>query len=76
MVVERGKPVLLVGTRWADGPIDRNLAHLKAKFPSAEARQVSATGGKDYVSPAGIRVAPATRVGYPSGRVTFSFFSS
>jgi len=33
--------------------------YLKAKFPQAEAWQLSAIGRKDYVSEEGIRVAPA-----------------
>jgi hypothetical protein len=36
--------------------------YLKGKFPAADAWQVSATGRKDYVSPDGIRVAPAGRL--------------
>jgi hypothetical protein len=39
--------------------VDRGLRYLKAKFPDVEAWQVSATGAKDFVSPDGIRVAPA-----------------
>jgi len=42
--------------------VDRGLRYLKARFPSAQAWQVSATGSKDYVSPEGIRVAPAVRM--------------
>ena len=43
----------------ADAAPDRSLKYLKKKFPDAEAWQVSATGVKDYVTPEGIRVAPA-----------------
>jgi hypothetical protein len=32
---------------------------MKARFPEADAWQVSATGRKDFVTPEGIRVAPA-----------------
>ena len=42
-----------------DADIDRSLRYLKAKFPQAEAWQLSAIGRKDYVSQEGIRVAPA-----------------
>jgi len=35
---------------------------LKARWPHAEAWQVSATGKKDYVSAEGIRVVPAPRL--------------
>jgi hypothetical protein len=32
---------------------------LKARFPEADAWQVSAAGRKDFVTPEGIRIAPA-----------------
>ncbi len=59
VVIERRAPVLMVECKWADAPIDKSLRYLKAKFPAADAWQVSATGTKDYQSPEGIRVAPA-----------------
>lgn len=59
VVIERRAPVLMVECKWADAPIDKGLRYLKAKFPAADAWQVSATGAKDYQSPEGIRVAPA-----------------
>jgi predicted AAA+ superfamily ATPase len=62
VVVERRRPVLFVEAKWGDDAIDKGLAYLKAKFPAADAWQVSAAGRKDYVSPAGIRVAPAVRL--------------
>jgi hypothetical protein len=54
--------VLLVECKWADGDTDRNLKYLKARFPKAEAWQISAVGKKDYVSPEGVRVAPGLRL--------------
>jgi len=42
--------------------VDRSLRYLRGKFPDAEAWQISATGTKDYATPEGIRVAPATRL--------------
>jgi len=48
-----------VECKWADAEIDRNVRYLKARFPQTDAWQVSATGTKDFVSPDGIRVAPA-----------------
>lgn len=39
--------------------MDRGVCYLKARFPEAEAWQVSGTGGKDYPTPGGIRVCPA-----------------
>ena len=62
VVVERRKPILLVEAKWGDDAVDRGLRYMKAKFPSAAAWQVSATGRKDYVSPEGIRVAPAGKL--------------
>jgi len=59
VVVEDRRPTLLVEAKWADAAVDTSLRYLKAKYPSADAWQVSATGRKDYVSPEGIRVAPA-----------------
>ena len=59
VVAERRAPVLFVEAKWADTPVDRGLRYLKARFPACDAWQVSATGRKDFVSPDGIRVAPA-----------------
>jgi hypothetical protein len=59
VVVERRMPMLMVECKWADAEIDRNVRYLKARFPQTDAWQVSATGTKDFVSPDGIRVAPA-----------------
>jgi len=42
--------------------VDRSLGYLKARFPDAEAWQISATGRKGFVSPEGIRVAPALKL--------------
>jgi predicted AAA+ superfamily ATPase len=62
VVTEGRAPILLVEAKWADAEIDRGLRYLKARWPHAEAWQVSATGKKDYVSAEGIRVAPAPRL--------------
>lgn len=59
VVVERRHPLLLVEAKWNDTEVDRSLRYLKARFPSSDAWQVSATGRKDFVSPDGIRVCPA-----------------
>ena len=60
LVVTEGRHArLLVECKWADTAVDRGLRYLKARFPTAEAWQVSATGRKDHVTPEGIRVAPA-----------------
>ena len=62
VVVERGAPALLVECKWSDAGVDRSLKYLKARFPEARAWQISASGHKDYVSPQGIRVAPAVEL--------------
>ncbi len=62
VVIDRRTPVLLVECKWSDTDVDRGLRYLKAKFPGASAWQVSATGTRDYVSPGGIRVAPALKL--------------
>ena len=59
VVVEGRRPQLLVECKWGDADADRGLRYLKARFPQAEAWQISATGSKDYVTPEGIRVSPA-----------------
>lgn len=62
VIVEGRQPTLLVECKWSDTDPDRSLRYLKARFPGAEAWQLSATGGKDFVTPEGIRVAPALKL--------------
>jgi len=59
VVVDGGRPRLLVECKWSDAEVDRGLRYLKQRFPEVEAWQVSAVGRKDYRTPDGIRVAPA-----------------
>jgi hypothetical protein len=59
VVCERAQPKLLVECKWGDDGIVRGLSYLKERFAAADAWQISATGKKDYVTPEGIRVAPA-----------------
>ncbi len=60
VVTERGRPIMLVECKWSDTEVDRGLRYLLQKFPAASAWQISATGTRDYQTPDGIRVAPAT----------------
>ena len=60
VVVEGRKPILLVEAKWSEGTLDTNLRYLKLRYPDADAWQIHATGRKDFVTPDGIRVAPAT----------------
>jgi len=60
LVVTDGRtPRLLVERNRDDVEPDRGLRYLKARFPGAEAWQLSAVGTKDYQTKEGIRVAPA-----------------
>lgn len=60
VVTERRKPLLLVESKWADTEVDRSLRYLKMRFPQCEAWQIAATGNRDYATPEGIRVSPAS----------------
>lgn len=62
VVTERNRPVLIVECKAASGDVDRSLRYLRTKFPDAEAWQVTASGTKDFVTPDGIRVAPAIKL--------------
>ena len=62
VVTENRKPSLFVEAKSMDADVDRGLRYLKARFPNTEAWQISASGKKDYVTPDGIRVAPALRL--------------
>ena len=62
VVVEGRRPRLLVECKWGDAEVDRSLRYLKARFPEADAWQISATGTKDHQTPEGVRVAPAVRL--------------
>ncbi|MGH8196235.1 MAG: ATP-binding protein [Woeseiaceae bacterium] len=59
VIAERGRPIRFVECKWSDADVDKGLRYLRAKFPAAEAWQISAAGRKNYRSPDGIRVAPA-----------------
>ncbi len=62
VVVEDGQPQLMIECKWSDAEVDGNLRYLKARFPGAEAWQISAAGVKDHRTPDGVRVAPAVRL--------------
>jgi len=59
VVVEHGEPLLLVECKLSDAAPERSLRYLKARFPDADAWQVSARGSRDFKSPGGIRVCHA-----------------
>ncbi len=62
VVVERRAPVLFIECKLGDAEVDRGLRYLKERFPGAQAWQVSQRGTKDYLTPTGIRVAPALQL--------------
>ena len=59
VVLEDRKPFLLIECKWADAEIAKPLRYLTLRFPGCPAWQLSCVGTKDYLSPEGIRVAPA-----------------
>jgi predicted AAA+ superfamily ATPase len=59
VVLDRRRPVLLVECKLGDVEVDRSLRYLRARFPAADAWQLSLSGKKNYQTPEGIRVAPA-----------------
>ena len=63
VIVENGRdPIAMVECKLGDDSPGKGLKYLKARFPHVTAWQVSAHGSRDYVSPEGIRVAPAVRL--------------
>ena len=59
IVVEHGRPLWMVECKLSDTDVDRGIRYLHARFPAAEAWQISARGVKHFQTPDGIRVAPA-----------------
>jgi hypothetical protein len=59
VVVEHGEPLLLVECKLGDAAPEKSLRYLKARYPDADAWQVSARGSRDFQCPEGIRVCPA-----------------
>ena len=61
VITKNKKPIKMIECKWNDDDISLALQYLKAKFPEAEAWQISAIGKKDYLSKQGIRVCPALK---------------
>jgi len=59
VVTDNNKPIMLVECKWNDTDVDKGIKYLHAKYPHADAWQISATGKKDFVTSDGVRVAPA-----------------
>jgi predicted AAA+ superfamily ATPase len=59
VILEEGRPIRLIECKGSDDELSPSLRLLKFRFKDAEAWQISATGGKDYISGEGVRVCPA-----------------
>ncbi len=59
VITERRKPIRLIECKVSARDIDPSLKYLKARFPAAEAWQLSLDDNRDYLTPEGIRAAPA-----------------
>jgi len=59
VITEGRTPTYFVECKTSARDVDASLRYLKAKFPDAESWQLSLDESKDYVTPDGIRVAPA-----------------
>jgi predicted AAA+ superfamily ATPase len=62
VVVENGKPALIVECKSSDRELSPALRYFKARFPAVPAWQIAAEGRRDYVTREGIRLAPAIRL--------------
>lgn len=59
VVTENGRPLWMIECKLGDADVDRGIRYLHARFPAAEAWQISARGIKDFQTPDGIRVTSA-----------------
>lgn len=59
IVTENGIPTHAIECKLGDDPVNPGLRYFHDRFPKCEAWQISCRGTKDYVTPDGIRVAPA-----------------
>ncbi|MES1190152.1 MAG: ATP-binding protein [Steroidobacter sp.] len=57
VVTEGNKPTMLIECKWSDVDTDKGIKYRHAKFPQADAWQISAIGKKDFVTSDGLRVA-------------------
>jgi len=53
-------PLAFVECKWGDEPAAPALRYLRQRFSAVPAWQISAVGTRDFITPDGIRVAPAT----------------
>lgn len=62
VITDKRKPIMLVECKLDDEPIQPGLLYLKAKFPAAEAWQISLRGTKEYRSKEDIIVSSAVNL--------------
>ena len=62
IVTENRKPILAVECKWTTHEVSKALRYFKTRFATCEAWQVTAEGEKDYLTPDGIRCAPALQL--------------
>jgi uncharacterized protein len=62
VILHDQEPIAFIECKLFDSDISGGLNYLHQRFPQATCWQISATGTKDYINPAGIRVAPAARM--------------
>jgi predicted AAA+ superfamily ATPase len=62
VVIERNRPILFVESKLSESSVHPALQLLVERFPKVEAWQVHLRGKKDYLTPEGIRVAPAEKL--------------
>ncbi|NOY90122.1 MAG: ATP-binding protein [Deltaproteobacteria bacterium] len=62
VVSEGGALILAVECKWRSQRLDKNLRYLVERTQPTQAWQVSAHGDKDFLTPEGIRVAPAHKL--------------
>lgn len=61
IITEDQIPIVAIECKLNDHDIAQGLKYFKNKFPQCECWQLSMLGNKDYLSPLGIRVCPATK---------------
>ncbi len=61
VVLENGKPFLMIECKQQETAVSPGLVYLHRKFPTVQAWQVTAVGKEDFQTPEGIRVCPAVK---------------
>lgn len=59
VVLDGASPIAFVECKTGDAEVGGGLRYLRQRFPGVTAWQISAEGSRDYLTPDGIRIAPA-----------------